>query len=99
MPICSYVVVPADGARGAVAASLASLPGCDVVPAENADLLLLVTETDDLDAEAALRTRIEAMPEVRGLVLTFGDVDPDTPEADPLSRTFRKAVSSLPDTP
>jgi nitrate reductase NapAB chaperone NapD len=74
MPICSYLVVPAVGEIEAVRTRLASLPGCDVVRAANRELLLLVTETADPAAEAALREAIERLDGVSALVLTFGEI-------------------------
>ena len=90
MPVSSYLVAPDDGRRADVALALGRIPGCDVVPAENRDLLLLVTDTPDLSAEAELRASIEAIEGVRGLVMTFGEIDPDTTEADPLARDRKK---------
>lgn len=95
MPICSYVVIPARGTSHGLAARLAALPGCDVAPAENADLLLLVTETDGPEADERLRSEIEGMEEVDALVLTFGEVDPDSPQADP-TRASRRRPPGLP---
>lgn len=83
MPICSYLVIPELGARDRLAERLAALPGCDVVPARNRDLLLLVTDTADPREDRVLRERIEALADVRALVLSFGEVDPVTDEADP----------------
>ena len=77
MPICSYLVFPGEGAFSQLSACLAELPGCDVLPVEDSDLLLLVTETDTVEQDAALHTRIEALDGVRAVVLTFGEIDPD----------------------
>lgn len=90
MPIRSYLVFPDAGQTGAVADRLSALPGCDVVPAENREVLLLVTETEDAAAEEALRRRLESVDGVRAMVLAFGDVDPDTPLGDPLARGRRR---------
>ena len=90
MPVCSYLVAPTEGHREDVASALARLPGCDVVPAENRDLLLLVTDTADLAAEAELRSSIEAIPGVRGLVMAFGEIDPESTEPDPLAHSKKK---------
>ncbi len=89
MPVSSYVVFTDPGVREAVARSLMDFPACDVVPAEAGDVILLVAETDDLAAEADLRDRVEAFPGVRSVVFAFGDVDPDTPEGDPLRAARR----------
>ena len=77
MPICGYVVLSEPGAAPALSARLASLPGCEVVRAENRDLLLLVTEASDRREDTALRERVEATDGVAALILTFGDVDPN----------------------
>ncbi len=84
MGICGYLVFTEDGATPALAARLTALPGCDVVRAERRDLLLLVTESTTADEEAALRETLEEMEGVSALVLTFGEIDPETPVGDPL---------------
>lgn len=76
MAICSYLVFPSEGQTEALQRRLSAEPGCRVFPAENRDLLLLVTETDHAGAEAELRRRLESMPGMDALVLTFGDLDP-----------------------
>lgn len=79
MAICSYLVIPAEGAAEALANRLAALPGCDVARARDREVLVLVTDTAGPAEEGALRERLMDMPGVRALVLTFGDVDPDAP--------------------
>jgi len=78
MPIRSYVVLPAVGARDAVAKRLQSIPACDVLPAQNRDLLLLVTDTASREDDEALSDTVRGVRGVRSLVLTFGEVDPTT---------------------
>jgi nitrate reductase NapAB chaperone NapD len=75
MAICSYLVMPEPGQADALRERLASIPGCEVVPAENAELLLLVTETADRAGDEALRDRLEALDGIQALVLTFGEVE------------------------
>ena len=79
MPIRSYVVLPAVGARDAVAKRLQSIPACDVLPAQNRDLVLLVTDTPTGEEDEALRETVGKVAGVRSLVLTFGEVVPATP--------------------
>lgn len=90
MAICSYLVIPEEGAARGLARRLAALPGCDVARAENRDLLVLVTETRGPSEQVALRERIEGLDGVRALVLTFGDIDPDA-AGDPPARTRGKS--------
>jgi len=85
MPICSYLVIPEPGSTAEVRARLAGIVGCDVVAARNRDVLILVTDTASLDEEAGLRARVEATEGIRALMLTFGEIDPDTSVADPIA--------------
>ena len=85
MPICSYLVIPEHGASQRVAGRLAALPGCDVVPAENRDVLVLVTDTPGFEEESALRREVEALDGIQALLLTFGEIDPDAPIGDPVA--------------
>jgi nitrate reductase NapAB chaperone NapD len=78
MPVCSYLVFPERDNAEAVAERLAILPGCEVIPAENRDLLLLVTDTEDADEERALRLRVHATEGVLAMMLTFGELDTDS---------------------
>ena len=74
MGICSYLVIPEPGEGEAVCGRLAGLPGCDVLPAENHELLVLVADTLDAREEQALRDRVEGLDGVQALVLTFAEV-------------------------
>lgn len=75
MPVCSYLVIAADGEAGALATRLSGMHGCEVTPAENADVLILVTETAGPEAEAVLRARLEDMEGMQALLLTFGELE------------------------
>jgi nitrate reductase NapAB chaperone NapD len=85
MPICSYLVIPEEGSARELTRRLGALPGCDVTRAENRDVLLLVTDTPGPDEDRALRETVEGMEGIHALVLAFGEIDPDTPQADPLA--------------
>lgn len=85
MPICSYLVIPEEGAAAKVRAGLEEISACLVVAAENRDVLILVTETEGLEAEEELRSTVEAMAGIQALLLTFGEIDPDTEIGDPIA--------------
>ena len=85
MPICSYLVVPEQDALERVNERLMNLAGCEVARAENRDVMILVTETSDLQEEHDLRSRVEAIDGIQALFLTFGEIDPDTELADPVA--------------
>lgn len=75
MAICSYLVIPEPGEAPAVRERLEAMPGCEVVPADNRDILLLVTDTADRGAEDALRDRIEELAGIQALLQTFREVE------------------------
>ena len=72
MPIKSYLAYPARGRRDELAAALGRLRGCQVVPAVNRELLVLVTDTPDEAAEEALESTLATMPALEGLGLVAG---------------------------
>lgn len=90
MAICSYLVIPARGAAVDVAARLSALPGCEVVRAENRELLILLTESGSPEEEESLRQQVEAVDGIHALILTFGDIDPETPVGDPVKGGKRR---------
>lgn len=77
MPVCSYLVVPTENAAPAVKERLGALPGCEVVPAENHDLLLLVTDTAGPEEESALQAAVGGIEGIGTLVMVFGEVEPE----------------------
>ena len=80
MAIRGYVVLTEQGAAAGLAARLAALPGCDVVRASGHDLLLLVTDAPE--GGASLPERVERMPGVVALMLTFGALEPPPASSD-----------------
>lgn len=75
MPVCSYVVYPVRGRKDALKEELSALPGCEVTPAENAELLVLVTDTADDRQEEAMQSKLRSLPDIQCLNLTFGQVE------------------------
>jgi nitrate reductase NapAB chaperone NapD len=95
MPICSYLVIPEPGSGDSLARRLDALSECDVTPSRTGDVLLLVTDTPGPAEDRELRGRIEGMEGIQAVVITFGEIDPDTEEADPIrSGAKRKSKST-----
>ena len=76
MPICSYLVYPVKGKFEALSRKLGLLPGCEVHPAENFEVVMLITETKGEAEETQLQDRLKKIKEVQCLALTFGSVEP-----------------------
>lgn len=52
--------------------ALTDMTECDVIPAINQEVLVLVTETIDKDAEEALARRIQMIPNLQSMTLVSG---------------------------
>ena len=75
MRICSYLVYPVKGKIELLKRKLLSLPGCEVFPAENRDVLVLITETNGESEETKLQKNLKKINEIQCLALTFGNVE------------------------
>jgi|FLYL01.1.fsa_nt_gi nitrate reductase NapAB chaperone NapD len=72
MPIKSYLAYPIAGQRDELAAELAALEGCEAFPAENRDIIVLVTDTPDERSEQRLAETLNAIPSLQHLALVAG---------------------------
>jgi nitrate reductase NapAB chaperone NapD len=72
MPIKSYLVHPVDGKKEALLEALSTLEECDITPAENENVLVLVTETKDDTHESLLKQKLEAISSIKLLSLVSG---------------------------
>ena len=75
MPIFSYLAYPVDGAKDDLVKDLRAIDHCDVVPAENEEILILVTDTPDEESEEALKKKLKELKSLQSLGMTFGHVD------------------------
>ena len=72
MPILSYIAGPKAGKKQALLQELNRLQYCEAFPADNVDILILVTDTPDKKAEEALQKRLKDMENMESLSMTFG---------------------------
>ncbi len=83
MPVMSYLVYPTEGGTAELRARLAEIPECHVTPATNAELLILVTDTDSSDREKELVEELRALPSLSLLALVSGFADE---ESEPMQK-------------
>jgi len=76
MPVFSYLAYPKQGAKEQLLKDLAALEYCEATPADNAEILILVTETPDEDQEKVLQKKLKSLKSLESLGMTFGHVDP-----------------------
>ena len=77
MPIKSYLAHPHDGKKSQLIEALTAIEYCDVIPAENKDLLIVVTDTETKIEEDNLKEKLEAIESLKLLAMVSGF---DTPK-------------------
>ncbi|MDG2195118.1 MAG: hypothetical protein P8K77_09810 [Polaribacter sp.] len=72
MPIKSYLAHPHDGKKEELIKAISSIEQCEVMPAQNENLLVVVTDTLDELADKKLAEEIEAIDSLKLLALVSG---------------------------
>ena len=75
MPIFSYLAYPVQGAKEQLINDLATLDFCEVTPAQNEAVLVLVTDTPDEETEKKLQEKLKTLKSLESLGMTFGHTD------------------------
>jgi nitrate reductase NapAB chaperone NapD len=75
MPVFSYLAYPIQGAKAQLLDDLAALDFCEVTPAENEEVLILVTDTPDEKTEKELQKKLKEIKSLESLGMTFGHTD------------------------
>ena len=75
MPVFSYLAYPKRGAKKALIKELAALAHCEATPADNEEILILVTDTPDDDTEKELKKKLKGLKNLESLGMTFGHTD------------------------
>ncbi|BCO08612.1 MULTISPECIES: hypothetical protein [Desulfolithobacter] len=72
MPILSYLALPHKGAMDQLCADLSDMDYCEIIPAENQEVVVLVTDTPDEKTEKTLQETLKKLPSLQSLSMTFG---------------------------
>lgn len=72
MPIKSYLAHSETGKKQTLIDALSQLNGCEVIPATNHDLVVVVTETIDDASDVILKEKIEHIDSLKLLALVSG---------------------------
>lgn len=75
MPVFSYLAYPKQGAKDQLHKDLSTLAYCEVTPADNAEILILVTDTPDAEKEKQLQKQLKSLKSLESLGMTFGHED------------------------
>jgi len=72
MPVLAYLASPRFGEKSKLLQELNALQYCEAFPADNADILVLVTDTPDKETEEKLQKHLNKMESLESLSMTFG---------------------------
>ncbi|MFH1215126.1 MAG: chaperone NapD [Pseudomonadota bacterium] len=72
MPILSYLVLPRKGAMDQLCSELSALDYCEIIPSDNQEVVVLVTDTPDEITEKNLQKTLKNLPSLQSLSMTFG---------------------------
>jgi nitrate reductase NapAB chaperone NapD len=75
MPVFSYIAYPEQGAKEQLLKDLTAMNHCDVIPSENNEVLILVTDTPDETQEKALQKKLKNLKSLQSLGMTYGHTD------------------------
>ena len=75
MPVFSYLAYPKPEAKQELLNELSALKYCEVTPADNENILILITDTPDEASEKALQKKLKQLKSLESLGMTFGHVD------------------------
>jgi hypothetical protein len=82
MPIFSYLAIPAPGEKDQLCSDLRAMEYCqDVIPADNDEVVILVTDTPDKATDKALARQLKELKSLHSLSMTYGHSDENVSEA------------------
>ncbi|TPN85234.1 hypothetical protein [Aquimarina algicola] len=72
MPIKSYLAHPYEGKKETLIKALTVIDQCEILPAENENLIVLVTETETEKEEEMLKEKLDAIKSLKLLAMVSG---------------------------
>ncbi len=71
MPILSYLVLPENGAMDQLCTDLTAMEYCEIIPADNEEVVVLVTDTPDDETDKDLQKSLKDLASLQSLSMTF----------------------------
>lgn len=75
MPIKSYIAHPAEGRRNELIMKLKEFSSCNITPATNQEIVIVVTDTFSNEEDQTLHEKLMKLPELKHLTLVSGFSD------------------------
>jgi len=77
MPIKSYLVHPTEGQMQKALEVISTMEGCEAIPAQNKNLIVLVTDTSSKQADTELLEQLSRLESIQHFSLVAGYNDPE----------------------
>lgn len=72
MPIKSYLAHPHKGKKRELIEAISQFKECEVIPAQNREVLVVVTETESKQEEDNLKLKLDALGSLKLLAMVSG---------------------------
>jgi len=72
MPVLAYIASPRSGEKKKLLQELNAMQHCEAFSADNAEILILVTDTPDKETENNLQKQLNKIGSLESLSMTFG---------------------------
>ncbi|GAB1308628.1 hypothetical protein KH5_13110 [Urechidicola sp. KH5] len=72
MPIKSYLAHPYNGKKEELAYALAAIEYCEIIPAKNKEVLILITDTNSEEEEDHLQSSLQKIDSLKLLAMVSG---------------------------
>ena len=72
MPVKSYIVIPQSDQKGSLVKDIGRMEGCEIHPAENKEVLVLVTDTESEIDDKELYAKLESNKNIKHISLVSG---------------------------
>ena len=72
MPVLAYIASPRSGEKKKLLQELNAMQHCEAFSADNAEILILVTDTPDKETEKQLEKQLNKIESLESLSMTFG---------------------------
>jgi nitrate reductase NapAB chaperone NapD len=78
MPVFSYLAIPAEGEKATLCAALEATEYCEIIPADNQDLVVLITDAPDKETDKRLQAQLKQLSCLQSLSMAYGHADENT---------------------
>lgn len=72
MPVKSYIIIPQSDQKQRLIDEIGNMDGCEIHPAENQEVLVLVTDTENESDDKTLFAQIESNQNIKHISLVSG---------------------------